>query len=310
MNKFVFSFALLCAITTMSQITPAAAANNRSWVSTNGSDAGPCTAAQPCATLQVAVNNTVIGGEVDCLSSGDYGPVTLINSITIDCGAGQVGTITQTASNTPAITLNLSSIGTVVLRNLSLNGLGTSGTSGIDTKGFPGGTLIVQHCGIFGFGTGISFDPTNSRGILAISDSVVDNNFYGVGVGPNSGVIASVIINRVEIATNNTGVLLEGPGTVAGTLRQSIIAENSDEGITAATSQGVYFTIEESSIIDNLTAGVVTGTAGTNVGVGASTISGNGIGLKENAGSLFSFGNNQMSTNGTNGSFTSTTPLQ
>jgi hypothetical protein len=46
------------------------------------------------------------------------------------------------------------------------------------------------------------------------------------------------------------------------------------------------------------------------VNVGASTIGGNGTGVLASSGSLISFGNNQMSTNATNGNFTSTTPLR
>jgi hypothetical protein len=46
------------------------------------------------------------------------------------------------------------------------------------------------------------------------------------------------------------------------------------------------------------------------VNVGASTIGGNGTGVVAQSGSLISFGNNQMSANGTNGNFTSTTALR
>jgi hypothetical protein len=92
-------------------------------------------------------------------------------------------------------------------------------------------------------------------------------------------------------------------------MRDSVVGENGTIGVTATSSQ-VFFTIEESSIVDNLSIGIQTGSAGTVVNVGASTIGGNGTGVVASAGSLISFGNNQMSANGSNGNFTSTTARQ
>ena len=63
-------------------------------------------------------------------------------------------------------------------------------------------------------------------------------------------------------------------------------------------------------MVANLTNGIETSSAGAVVNVGGSTIGGNGIGVRAFAGSLISFGNNQMSANGTNGNFTGTTPLR
>ena len=77
-----------------------------------------------------------------------------------------------------------------------------------------------------------------------------------------------------------------------------------------ASASQVYFTVEESSIVANLSYGVLTNSAGSVVNVGASTIGGNRTGVTAFSGSLISFGNNQMSANGVNGSFTATTPLQ
>ena len=126
-------------------------------------------------------------------------------------------------------------------------------------------------------------------------------------------MIASVVLNRDELTanpgSNAFGIYFNGFGTVAGTLRQSIVAENGGGGIYAGAS-AVYFTIEELSIVDNLGDGIYTATSGSVLNVGASMIGGNGTGVNAAAGSVVSFGNNQMSANGINGSFTSTTPLQ
>lgn len=71
-------------------------------------------------------------------------------------------------------------------------------------------------------------------------------------------------------------------------------------GVVAASGQ-VFFTVEESSIVDNLVNGVQTKSANALVNVGASTIGGNGTGVLASSESIISFGNNQMSANGING---------
>ena len=306
MRKFVLLCATLSAMAFAIATTSAHAANTRSWVSASGSDSSACTQAAPCLTFAHAITQTNSGGEIDCLSGGDFGPVTITFSITIDCGEGLVGT--ASTNGTASITLNTSSSTVIIIRNLNLNGFGVAGY-GIFTASFPGGTLIVQHCTIHGF-TGdvaIYFAPSSGRAVLQISDTSISNNLYGVWVSPSSGVIASVVLDRVELTGNLGGgaaLLLEGSGTIAGTLRQSLVAENSGTGIYALATGGVYFTVEESSVIDNLNVGILLNSASGNVEVGASTIGGNGTGVSASAGSIFTFGNNQMSANGSNGSFT------
>jgi hypothetical protein len=296
-------------------------AQNLAWVSPNGSDSNSCSQTSPCATFAHAIS--VGGVQINCLGSGNYGALngtgSITGSITIDCGAGNVGEIT-TVGGTAAININTSSSATIVLRHLSLNGGDILGKSGINAQGFTSGTLIIEDCMIHGFqptgsfgstgGIGISFNPSSGRGLLQVSNSLIFDNGTGIAVSPAGGVIASVAFNGLEITGNvNYGLVMDGSGVVAGDLRYSLVAENGINGVVAGASQ-TFFTIEESSIIDNLSFGVVATSAGTIVTVGASTIGGNGTGVKALSGSITSFGNNQMSANGSNGTFTSTTPLQ
>jgi hypothetical protein len=286
--------------------TPAMAQLTRTWVSGVGDDANPCTRTAPCKTFAGAIaTKTSAGGEIDCLDPGEFGAVTITQSVTIDCSGGMGGGIEVTTPSN-AITINTSSGAVIILRNLNLNGLGTIGASGISITSFPNGALILQHCTITGFpGAAINFTPNTGRGLLHMSDSSVFKNGVGVIVSPASGVIASAVFDRVEIVSNSTdGIDLSGAGTVAGTLRQSFVGENGGDGISATATAGVYFTVEESSVIDNLQYGVFSGATGVALEVGASTVGANGTGVKTTAGSVFTFGNNQMSANGVNGSFT------
>jgi hypothetical protein len=314
MRKLVLLCASLCAMAFVVPTTPAHA-QIRYWVASYGADSNSCSETSPCATFAGAI---VKGGagEIDCLNSGDYGAlnsttVSITGSITIDCGTGNIGEMGLNGG-TIAIDINTSSAATIILRHLNLNGFNTANTGGIATQNFLSGTLIIEHCQIHGFanGSGVEFAPSSGRGILEVSDSVIYNNGTGVSVSANgSGVIASVVFDGDKLNNNIFGLYLLGTGVVAGTLRQSVVAENSSNGVSAQASQ-VYFTVEESSIIDNLQVGIATYSSGAVVNVGASTIGGNGTGVSGSSGSIISFGNNQMSANGTNGNFTSTTALR
>src|SRR5262252_8106873 len=79
--------------------TPAHAQASRTWVSGVGDDVNPCSRVAPCKTFAGAISKTTPGGEIDCLDPGGYGAVTIMKSITIDCGAGKVGSILAAGTN-------------------------------------------------------------------------------------------------------------------------------------------------------------------------------------------------------------------
>jgi hypothetical protein len=93
------------------------ASSVHTWVSPAGSDTtGNGTAAKPYATFQQAANNTSAGGIVSVLGPGDYGPVTINQSLTIDgTGGGSIGF----AGYAEGIYIYPSTSATVILRNLS-----------------------------------------------------------------------------------------------------------------------------------------------------------------------------------------------
>jgi hypothetical protein len=303
---------LLCAtFFTMALLisTSPALAQSVLWVGPNGSDSNACSTAAPCATFAGAYGKGSVS-QINCLGSGHYGPITITTSLTLDCGAGNVGNITSSVAN--GITIQTTASATIILRHLALNGLSNiGGVEGIDAQSFAGGTLIIEDCMIHGYhgSFGIFFEATNGRGLLQMSNSQIFDNLEGVLVASASGQIASVTLNRVEVVANSAnGIDLQG-GVVAGTMRHSVVGENGNVGVFTSADQ-VFFTIEESSIVDNLNIGIESGSAGSVVNVGNSTIGGNRTGVDAASGSLISFGNNQMSANGTNGNFSSTTALR
>jgi len=279
------------------------------WVSATGSDANNCLQTTPCATFQGAISK---GGavQINCITSGNYGSFTLTSSMVIDCGTGNTGIVFNHGSGNFAITINSSSPANIVLRHLNVNGNGNA-AEGIFTQNFASGSLTVEDCTVQGFtGSGIFFQPQTGRGLIQVSNTQVLNNANGIVIQPSSGEIASVTLNGVEMAGNSSdGLVLTGSGVVAGTMRNSIVGESGNNGVLGSASQ-VFFTVEESSIVDNLANGILTDSAGSAIKVGASTIGGNGTGVLASSGSIVSFGNNQISDNGSDGTFTSSKALK
>jgi hypothetical protein len=315
MRKLTLLCAGLCAMAFVVPLAPVHA-QVLGWVGPTGQDTNSCSQTAPCATFAGVIGKVAGVTQINCLGSGNYGAlnsttVSITGSLVIDCGVGNIGEMTLNGGN-QAININSSSAATIVLRHLSLSGNGSGSVIGINTQNFASGTLIIEDCTIQGFGEyGVDFAPSSGRGTLQVTDSLLYNNGFGIVVSPSSGQVASVAFNRDELTANSaTALYLIGSGVVAGTMRESLVGENGATGVFAGSSGGVYFTVEESSIIDNLTDGIASNVAAANVSVGASTIGGNGTGVKVFAGSIVSFGNNQMSANGTNGSFTGNTPLE
>lgn len=310
MRRFVVLHAFLCAIVLWFSASPVMA-QSLLWVGPNGNDNNACTQTSPCGTFQGALNKGNVF-QISCLGSGNYGPISITNtSLTLDCGDGNVGNIFgfTTAG------IDVSSLGgsvTVILRHLALNGLGGLGGSGIDASQFFGGTLIIEDCIIHGYhnGDGINFQPQSARGLLQVSNTQIFDSADGIVVSPARGQIASVTLINVELTGNSqNGLVLGGAGVVAGTMRNSVASSNTTDGVLANAGQ-VFFTVESSSLITNLANGVRTNSAGSNLNLTASTISGNGTGVLASAGSLVSFSNNTLNGNAVDGTFTSTTALK
>jgi hypothetical protein len=316
MRKIVLFCASLCTVLLLISASPVRA-QTLAWVSPTGSNTGStCSETAPCATFQYALSAVSGVTQINCLGSGNYGGNTsaliITKSIVIDCGTGSVGTVAPGSGN--AIAIQTSSAATIVLRHLSI-----TGSEGIDAETqFFGGTLIVEDCLIQGTGVnnhGIGFGPgAGARSLLQVSNTQIRNYGVGISITPFSPVIATATLDRVESSQNLLdGVVLGGTGVVAGVMRNSLVAGNTQDGVLAqgsAASFQAFFTIEESSIIANVGNGIHTNSANAFLNVGASTIGANGTGVKVQAGSIVSFGNNQMSDNGVNGSFASTTPLE
>jgi hypothetical protein len=283
----------------------------RTWVSVNGNDGNDCSRATPCRTLSGALAKTSAGGEIDVLDSGDFGSVTLNKTVSVVTpgvlGGIQVGTGT-------AITVNAGPNDEIVLRGLTIDGIGT----GLDGVSFvAGGAIYIENCTINNFGRyGIDFAPLNGSGKLFVTDTVVRNNGVGANGGgvhliatTGSGFIASIDGLRSE--NNVFGLKAETLGVV--TVRNSLSANNGFSGFTAVTPAGsgnVRLFIENSVSTHNGTNGIISSGV-TTVTLSNVVVTNNPTGLNPAfGGAMISFGNNRVHGNTTDGAPTQTIPQQ
>ena len=277
----------------------------RTWVSGVGDDANPCSRTAPCKTFAGAISKTLSGGEIDCLDPGGFGAVTITKSITIDCGAGQVGSIL--ASGVNGINVNAAATDVVRIRNLSIQG-STSGSTGI--LGTSMGALYAEDLVITGFnagnGAGIRFQPTSASAKLFVADSIIDHNGISTSTGgrivvvPAASGSANVQLTNVRLIDNSVGLNLFSIGPMLVAVQGGMIATNDGNGVTAnAASSVLNLTIVGTSILNNFGTGVQALGGGATVRIGGATVSANTIGVSGT--NVQSFKNNQISGNNTDG---------
>src|ERR1700753_3353422 len=148
MHRVVLQVFAISVLALMLSLAPAHAQATRTWVSGVGDDANPCSRTAPCKTFAGAISKTASPGEIDCLDPGGFGTVTITKSVTIDCGGGGiVGSIL--ASGVAGINVNTAGIN-VILRNLSINGTGTTlGTRGVNI--LAANSVVIENSQIMNF---------------------------------------------------------------------------------------------------------------------------------------------------------------
>ena len=293
----------------------------RTWVSaSSGSNSNPCTRTSPCLTFAAAQANTLAGGEIDVLSPGDYGAVTITQAISIyNDGAGRAGPLGT--SGTSGIVVAAGAGDAVNLRGLTFNGLNASGASGVVFN--SGAQLHIEQCIFLGFATsGVTFSPgagSAATAVMAVENTTIINNAIGMSIKPSGGIAANVSLRRVKIDNNSGGGLSAdgsgGTGAINVAIADSSTSLNAGNGITATGGPGGV-TVNVMSVVaaSNGAAGIQSNQSGggtATVTVGSSTVYGNNIGIQSvSGGGLLSYLNTQVTANTTNGSFTGIASLQ
>lgn len=264
-------FAVHGAVLLLASSLPLAAiaTSQRTFVAHDGVDNPTCSIAAPCRGFAAAVAATSANGEVIGLDSAGYGTVTIAKAVSIIAPAGVYAGVSVVSG--AGITVNAAAVDKVVLRGLSLNGLGGS----IGIAFVQGAQLIIEACEIANMGAdGVVVSAAN--GIVTIKNSTIrDNAANGISI-----LGGSARANVYNVQINNNGASgLYAIGNATAIVSDSIISGN------AAGLQG-----------DGPAIGI------TNILASHNKISRNGIGIKAQVvmGSVRAVvDNNLLSLNGT-----------
>jgi len=264
----VISFALFTTSITHAAVT-------RTWVSGLGNDNNPCSYTAPCATFTGAYAKTAINGEINCLDPGDYGPVTINHSITIDCRNSQGSILANNGALAVQIVLNEpvadDPLATVRLRGLSINGTGPCGPGcGGFFSGYVGVNvasgvrrpkvfledLIIENFVVHG----ILF--VGNGGELSVKNCALHDNAKGITVASllagQNGIIRATI-DKTHADLNDQGVRFEG--NAIGVIKDSSASNNGINGFVVLPSDygNSEMTIRDSTANNNRQYGVFSG---------------------------------------------------
>jgi hypothetical protein len=292
MNKLRTILNLFAAFTLCLLFSSLAQAQaTRTWVSGVGDDANPCSRTAPCKTFAGAISKTAAGGEISVLDPGGYGAVTITKAITIN-GEGTLAGILSAGTN--GIIVNAGVNDVVVIRNVSINGVGT-GLNGI--RYLAGKHLIVENCWINSVTThGIDVSLA-AAGRLSVRDTQISKcGQTGVRVTTTAGVVTSSLDN-VRIQECAIGYHhLSGNGTIS----RSVISHVTNEAVVAQNSGAVINA--ETVVMANSGTGVSAFPGGAIVRLSNCDILNNTTGITTAAGgTVASFQNNRNAGNTTPG---------
>jgi hypothetical protein len=275
MSKFAALFTLLAAILTWGLFAPPAhaAARDRVFVASYGSDSNPCTFGSPCKTFQHAHDVVADSGEVTAIDSAGFGPIIISKGVTITSPNGVEAGIAAAAGN-DAITINAPGA-SVTLRGLTLEG-----------------SNVADN--------GIVF---NSGSSLTVADSVLQN-FTNDGIDFQPNAAANLMVERVyAIGNGNIGFLTDGENAPLG----AVVASTFDDCVASGNSRGFFadgfsntaqptVTIVNCKIANNTDTGIVS--SDSTVFLAQSTVTHNatnGFWIQYSAATIKSFGNNFIS---------------
>jgi len=290
---------------------PAQAQPARVFVAAQGLDSNPCTFAAPCRTFQHAHDVVAAGGEIDVLDPAGYGLLNITKAISIQ-GHGFAGIAAAPGSN--AVDINAGASDRINLRGLLIDGVGV-GNNGIRFEG--GASLNIQESVVRNFTlAAIEFNSTIASS-MAVSETIIsENGGAGVLVFNNGSSVMSVVLERLALVKNVSGVVVQTLGSGGQTnltLSGSVVAGSSQDGIRTYRNLGpttAVAQIANSTFANNLRG--VTVDQGSEIRIGRSSITGNGTGFffvaTGSPGVIHSYGDNNLDGNTTDGAPTDTIP--
>ncbi len=278
----------LCGVLLLLAAPSSFAQATRTWISGVGDDANPCSRTAPCATLAGTLTKTAAGGEINVLDAAPLGSATITSSITVAVGR-ELGGGMDSPSLT-GLTINAPG-GVVTLRGLSFeaNQSGTSGLRVIDAA-----LVRLERCRLNGFTRDAIDARVSDGGLLFIDDTSVRGSLGAGLVVESTGAPLRAVVSESSFTGNRFG-LRAGPGAKV-TVRDGVLAGNSEAGVHAASDGGVGAEVNvEGAQLTHNGFGVV-GLSGAVVRLSNSNVTGNLSSPTHVTGSglVHSFGNNRI----------------
>lgn len=300
---------LLFVVSFLSGSVAQAALLDRVYVSeVDGKDVSSCGPIQkPCKTFAFSVTQVAAQGRVIVLNSGEYGPVTITKSLTIEAPAGVYAEVTSIGSiGGDGITVAAAVTDVVVLRGLTVRGPGDNGIIG-DTFG----SLHIENCVIHGFtNAGVVIFRT---GKVHVKDTTVRDCGGGIEAGfvfPNLTGTVEMLVEHCRVERTRIGGAIGAGSGARVTVRDTTVSSNQF-GFVANASAGfsAELTVENSLAFDTRASGAPSA-GGQGLAVffsGGSAIArisntvlvNNDFGVVRSAlaGPVFTFGNNKIHGN-------------
>jgi len=219
------------------------------------------------------------------LDSGGFGSATVDKSISVIAPPEVLGGVQ--ASGTNGIVISANNTDVIVLRGLTIEGLGT-GLTGI--KVLSARAVHVENCTINNFTqSGIEFvpsSPTITTAQLHVSHTIVRDNFgantAGIHVKPGTNVMAVGEIENTQLRNNSAGLRVEDNSKVIA--KNTTAAGNSGSGFIAVSNVAEVTLNLDSSVASGNGFGIRADGSNASVLFANSTIAGNGTGISSNAG--------------------------
>jgi hypothetical protein len=193
----------------------------------------------------------------------------------------------------------------VTLRNLSINGAGTTAGNGI--RIVNAAAVNVDNVAIENFagattttGRGIAIETSTPDVRVTVTNSELYNNFrIGIHSNPTAGNVI-LVVDNVRIQRGDFSCIQLRSNTKATINRATLTNSRTGAGVTAELSSVQAHV--SNSVLANNAFGVFSGSAGAPVVmISANVITGNTTdGIKLNGGTVLSYGNNAVRDNAGN----------
>jgi hypothetical protein len=207
----------------------------RTWVSSAGNDTGPCSRTLPCQTFAGALSKTPAGGVINCVDSGNYGPVTITKAISIVC-EGVIAGVHPTGAN--GITINVAAGDRVLLQGLDIEGVG-AGVHGVSIIG--AGSVIIRKTTIRRFAQfGVQLAGSNNARVVIDQSFMIGNGQGGLFVQGVGGSNFAFVNDSLFDSNGPASVTIAGSGnvTVSGSSLHGSSAAFAISGGGNVTSSG------------------------------------------------------------------------